>query len=59
MRKTIYAVTAAAVVFTAAPAHANAKAKDGQVACPCTAGACGSMRWARTWTAPAPACAPA
>ncbi|MGW6882849.1 hypothetical protein ACWGEU_21580 [Streptomyces goshikiensis] len=31
MRKTIYAVTAAAVVFTAAPAHANAKAKDGQV----------------------------
>ncbi|RPK44887.1 MULTISPECIES: hypothetical protein [unclassified Streptomyces] len=31
MRKTIYAVTVAAVVFAAAPAHANAKAKDGQV----------------------------
>ncbi|MBT1186628.1 hypothetical protein HET69_22140 [Streptomyces sp. CJ_13] len=31
MRKTIYAVTAAAVVFGAAPAHADAKARDGKV----------------------------
>lgn len=31
MRKTIYALTAAALVFAAAPAHADAKAKDGKV----------------------------
>ncbi|MFE2879200.1 hypothetical protein ACFXG6_32910 [Streptomyces roseus] len=31
MRKMIYALTAAALVFAAAPAHADAKAKDGKV----------------------------
>lgn len=31
MRKTIYALTAAALLFGAAPAHANAKASDGKV----------------------------
>ncbi len=31
MRKTIYVLTAAALVFAAAPAHANAKASDGKV----------------------------
>lgn len=31
MRKTIYVMRAAALVFAAAPAHADAKAKDGRV----------------------------
>ncbi len=31
MRKTIYMLTAAALVFAAAPAHANANASDGKV----------------------------
>ncbi|MFK0238616.1 hypothetical protein [Streptomyces vinaceus] len=31
MRKMIYALTAAALVFAAAPAHADARAKDGKV----------------------------
>ncbi|MFF3215727.1 hypothetical protein ACFYYB_34510 [Streptomyces sp. NPDC002886] len=31
MRKTIYALTAAALVFAASPAHADAKAQDGKV----------------------------
>ncbi|MFJ2598738.1 hypothetical protein [Streptomyces erythrochromogenes] len=31
MRKTIHALTAAALVFAAAPAHADAKASDGRV----------------------------
>lgn len=31
MRKTIYALTAAALVLAAAPAHADAKAKDGKL----------------------------
>ncbi|MFE2857381.1 hypothetical protein ACFXJO_40470 [Streptomyces lavendulae] len=31
MRKTIYTLTAAALVFAAAPAHADAKASDGKV----------------------------
>ncbi|MFD8633739.1 hypothetical protein [Streptomyces sp. NPDC059533] len=31
MRKTIYALTAAALLFAAAPAHADAKVSDGKV----------------------------